>query len=53
MRKAPEMGVDAHEMIASYEAATGKGLRNVRLGNIGVFARSEQDLELLRRSVDL
>jgi pyruvate formate lyase activating enzyme len=33
------------EMIAAYTAAVGAGLKNVRLGNIGVFARSPMEVE--------
>ncbi len=33
------------EMIAAYTAAVGAGLKNVRLGNVGVFARTPAEAE--------
>ncbi len=39
------------EMIAAYHGAKDAGLRNVRLGNLGMFVRTEDDLELLIRNV--
>ncbi len=39
------------EMIAAYHGAKAAGLQNVRLGNLGVFARTEEDLDLLNRNV--
>ena len=39
------------EMIAAYHGAKAAGLRNVRLGNLGVFVRTEEDLALLARNV--
>ncbi len=35
------------EMISAYSSAVEAGLKNVKLGNIGVFARSERDFQLL------
>jgi hypothetical protein len=40
-------------MIAAYQGAKAAGLRNVRLGNLGVFVRTEDDLDLLTRNVPL
>jgi pyruvate formate lyase activating enzyme len=41
----------ASEMIEAYMAIKAVGLRNVRLGNTGIFASSEQDYDLLRKKV--
>jgi hypothetical protein len=41
------------EMISTYHAVKETGLINIRIGNIGVFARSEQDLELLERETGI
>lgn len=35
------------QMVSAYEAARAAGLEQVRLGNVGVFARTEQDYETL------
>lgn len=35
------------QMISAYEAAKAAGLKNVRLGNVGVFVRTEEDYENL------
>jgi pyruvate formate lyase activating enzyme len=43
--RAPKLG----EMMAAYEAAVGAGLRNVRLGNIGIFAKTAADVEEVLR----
>ncbi len=43
----------ASEMIAAYHDAKAAGLRNVRLGNLGVFVRTTEDLDLLTRNVPL
>ena len=40
------------EMVGAYEAVRAEGLRKVRLGNIGVFARREEDIQLLEDRVD-
>jgi len=40
-------GPTAQEMAQAYEDAVAAGLRNVRLGNPGVFIRAEEDLQLL------
>ncbi len=42
---------DTSEMIAAYQAARAAGLRNVRLGNLDVFGRTGEDLDLLTRNV--
>ena len=42
---------DTSEMIAAYHGAKAAGLQNVRLGNLGVFVRTEKDLDLLTRNV--
>jgi pyruvate-formate lyase-activating enzyme len=39
------------EMIEAYMGAKAAGLRNVRLGNAGIFASSEQDYDLLKKKV--
>lgn len=39
------------EMIAAYKKVKAAGLRNVRLGNLGVFLRSDRDYELLLEEV--
>ncbi len=44
---------DTAEMIAAYHVAKAAGLRNVRLGNLGVFVRRQHDLDLLTRNVPL
>jgi pyruvate formate lyase activating enzyme len=44
---------DTSEMISAYHGAKAAGLRNVRLGNLGVFVRTEEDLDLLTRNVPL
>ena len=41
----------ASEMIEAYMGVRSVGLRNVRLGNTGVFASSEQDYDLLKKKV--
>ncbi|HEX78521.1 MAG TPA: radical SAM protein [Dehalococcoidia bacterium] len=38
---------ELEEMVSAYEAARAAGLRQVRLGNLGVFARTEQDYKRL------
>jgi pyruvate-formate lyase-activating enzyme len=40
------------EMIEAYRAVKNAGLQKVRIGNIGVFARSQQDIERLNRETD-
>ena len=35
------------QMVSAYEAARAAGLRQVRLGNLGVFAKTEQDYQRL------
>ncbi len=39
------------EMIEAYLGVMAVGLRNVRLGNTGIFASSEEDYDLLRKRV--
>jgi len=36
-------------MLETYDRVKDLGLENVRLGNIGIFVRTEEDLELLRK----
>ncbi|MDI6826639.1 MAG: hypothetical protein QMD36_05680 [Candidatus Aenigmarchaeota archaeon] len=36
------------QMIEAYHAARDAGLKNIKLGNIGRFARTEKDYEILR-----
>jgi pyruvate-formate lyase-activating enzyme len=38
---------NVHEMINAYTLVKAAGLENVRLGNVGVFAKSEEDFMLL------
>jgi pyruvate-formate lyase-activating enzyme len=40
-----------YEMINAYTLAQATGLKNVRLGNTGMFARGEGDLKLLEELV--
>jgi pyruvate formate lyase activating enzyme len=40
------------QMLEAYEKARDAGLVNVRLGNIGVFVRTQEDLEALTRAVE-
>jgi pyruvate-formate lyase-activating enzyme len=40
------------EMVRAYENAKTAGLTQVRLGNLGVFARSDEDYRLLQAHVD-
>jgi pyruvate-formate lyase-activating enzyme len=42
----------AREIVEAYTRVKGKGLEAVCLGNVGVFARTERDLEYLVESVD-
>jgi len=39
------------QMLEAYAKVKDVGLKNVRLGNIGMFVRTEEDLELLRNQV--
>jgi len=41
------------EMIDAYMEVKAVGLRNVRLGNAGIFASSEQDYDLLKKKVGM
>ncbi len=36
-------------MLETYDRVKDLGLENVRLGNNGIFVRTEEDLELLRK----
>jgi len=40
------------EMIEAYQRVKATGLNNIRLGNIGVFARTKEDLEYLMDNVE-
>jgi len=40
-------------MLEAYARVRDVGLKNVRLGNIGVFVRTEEDLELLRKTTTM
>ena len=42
----------AQEMVEAYIRVKQKGLEAVRLGNVGVFVRTEQDLEYVMKNVD-
>jgi pyruvate-formate lyase-activating enzyme len=39
------------EMVSAFEAAKAAGLKNVRLGNTGIFAPQEEDIQILLRRV--
>jgi pyruvate-formate lyase-activating enzyme len=39
------------EMITAFTEVKGTGLKNVRLGNTGIFAHKEEDYKLLLRKV--
>jgi pyruvate-formate lyase-activating enzyme len=41
------------EMISTYHSVRDAGIVNLRIGNIGVFARTDQDLELLERETGI
>jgi pyruvate-formate lyase-activating enzyme len=43
---------NVEEMIRAYEAARKAGLTQVRLGNLGIFARRVEDFRLLEERVD-
>ena len=40
------------EMVDAYQRIKTVGLKNIRLGNVGVFARSEADQAYLMENVD-
>jgi hypothetical protein len=40
------------EIVAAYQGVKSMGLKNIRLGNVGVFARTEKDREYLISHVD-
>jgi len=37
------------QMVKAYEAARDAGLKNIRLGNIGIFVKTEEEYEELIR----
>ena len=39
-------GGGGKEMVQAYEAVKTKGLRNVRMGNIGIFANSKEQVQI-------
>jgi len=41
------------QMLEAYARVKDVGLKNVRLGNIGIFVRTEEELELLRKSTTM
>jgi pyruvate-formate lyase-activating enzyme len=41
------------EMIRTYHAVKDAGIINIRIGNIGVFVRTNQELELLERETGI
>ena len=43
---------NVEEMVNAYEEVRAEGLSRVRLGNIGVFVRREDELQLLEKRVD-
>ncbi|MFB0519024.1 MAG: radical SAM protein, partial [Acidobacteriota bacterium] len=43
---------NVEEIVRAYEEVKAEGLRKIRLGNIGVFARREEDFQLLEQRVD-
>ncbi|MDH5715678.1 MAG: radical SAM protein, partial [Candidatus Aminicenantes bacterium] len=43
---------NVEEIIRAYHEVKAEGLRKIRLGNIGVFARREEDFQLLAEKVD-
>lgn len=45
MRDVPSPNLE--QMVSAYEAARAAGLRQVRMGNLGIFARTEQDYHRL------
>lgn len=47
LRSVPSPNLE--QMVSAYEAAKAAGLRNVRLGNIGIFVKTEEDFEGLMR----
>ena len=42
----------AKEMVNAYQKAKAAGLKNIRLGNLGVFIRTEEDQKYLLSNVD-
>jgi pyruvate-formate lyase-activating enzyme len=42
----------ATEMVEAYQAVKAEGMINIRLGNVGLFARSENDWRTLENRVD-
>ena len=41
-----------NEMVAAYRRVKATGLKNIRLGNLGVFVRTEAEHIFLRENVD-
>ena len=41
------------EMVAAYRKAKSTGLQNIRLGNLGVFVRNDEDMQYLLANVDM
>ena len=39
------------EMVKSFHAIKEKGVRNLRLGNLGVFVKTNNDLEFLEKTL--
>jgi hypothetical protein len=42
---------NTQEMITAFTEVKATGLKNVRLGNTGIFARKEEDYQLLLKKV--
>jgi hypothetical protein len=40
------------EMVEAYHRVKAVGLKNIRIGNTGVFARNKEDQEYLMKDVD-
>ena len=41
------------DMVEAYNEVKSVGLRNVKLGNTGIFAQTEQDYDLLKKAVGI
>lgn len=48
LRRLPPPNLE--QMISAYQAAKATGLRNIRLGNIATFVKTEEDFESLLTS---
>ena len=44
---------DAREMVAAYSRIKKTGLQNIRIGNLGVFVRSEEDRKYLLANIEI